>query len=233
MKKPRFTPLQIIVHIGGWAPLALITYNLFSDNLTANPIQAIEQQTGIQALTFLLFSLACTPLASILGWKELIQRRKALGDYGFMYAAIHVTIFVGLDYGFNLNAILRDVGTKWYILIGLTAFLLLLPLAFTSFKYWMKRLGKNWKRLHKLVYIISPLVAVHFLLSVKGDLTRLQGNIWQPVLYGSIALFLLILRISTIKVALIKLRTRLQNTLRGIKPATPKVEVDNKKRESV
>jgi sulfoxide reductase heme-binding subunit YedZ len=113
-----------------------------------------------------------------------------------------------------LQAILRDVGTKWYIIIGLIAFLLLLPLAVTSFKYWMKRLGKNWKRLHRLVYIISPLVAVHFLLSVKGDLTRLQGNIWQPVLYGSIALILLALRISKVKTGLTALRSRLQATLR-------------------
>jgi sulfoxide reductase heme-binding subunit YedZ len=209
MQKSRFTPLQILVHLGGWTPLALIAYNFFTNNLTANPIQAIEQQTGIHALTFLLFSLACTPLAAILGWKELIQRRKALGNYGFMYAAIHLTIFIGLDYGFNLGAILRDVGTKWYILVGLTAFLVLLPLALTSFKYWMKRLGKNWKRLHKLAYIISPIVAVHFLLSVKGDLTRLQGNILQPILYGSIALILLILRIPPVKTTLIGLRTRL------------------------
>jgi methionine sulfoxide reductase heme-binding subunit len=213
MKKPRFTLLQILVHLGGWAPLALIVYNFFTNNLTANPIQAIEQRTGIQALTLLLFSLACTPLASILGWKELIQRRKALGNYGFMYAALHVTIFIGLDYGFNLNAILRDVGTKWYILIGLTAFLMLLPLAITSFKYWMKRLGKNWKRLHKLVYFISPLVAIHFLLSVKGDLTRMQGNILQPILYGSIALILLALRITPVKTVLIGLRTRFRHWL--------------------
>jgi sulfoxide reductase heme-binding subunit YedZ len=209
MQKPRFTPFQVVVHIAGWVPLALIIYNFFTNNLTANPIQAIEQQTGIHALTFLLFSLACTPLAAILGWKELTQRRKALGNYGFMYAAIHLTTFVGLDYGFNLTSILRDVGTKWYIIIGLIAFLLLLPLALTSFKYWMKRLGKNWKRLHKLVYIISPIVVFHFLLSVKGDLTRLQGNILQPVLYGSIALILLALRITPVKTALIGLRTRI------------------------
>jgi methionine sulfoxide reductase heme-binding subunit len=228
MKKPRFTSLQILVHFGGWVPLALIVYNFFTNSLTANPIQAIEQQTGIHALTFLLFSLACTPLASIFGWKELLQRRKALGNYGFMYAAIHLTAFIGLDYGFNLLAILRDVGTKWYILVGLISFLLLLPLALTSFKYWMKRLGKNWKRLHKLVYIISPIVAFHFLLSVKGDLTRLQGNILQPLLYGLIALVLLALRISLVKTTLIGLRTRLQNVFRGVKPQSPSVE---KKRE--
>ncbi len=209
MKKSRFTPLQILVHLGGWAPLALSAYNFFAGNLTANPIQALEQQTGIQALTFLLFSLACTPLAAILGWKELTQRRKALGNYGFMYAALHVTIFIGLDYGFDLEAILRDVGSKWYILFGALAFLLLLPLAITSLKYWMKRLGKSWKRLHKLVYIISPLVVVHFLLSVKGDFFSLQGNILQPIWYGLIVLVLLALRMTPIKTTLIGLRTRL------------------------
>ncbi|HEY3310120.1 MAG TPA: protein-methionine-sulfoxide reductase heme-binding subunit MsrQ [Anaerolineales bacterium] len=216
-KKP--TLLQVIVHVGGWLPLALIVSDYFTHRLTANPIQAIEQRTGIQALTFLLLSLACTPLSSILGWRELTKRRKALGNYGFLYASIHVLTFIGLDYAFNFMSILRDVGTKWYILIGLLAFLLLVPLAFTSFKYWMKRLGKNWKRLHWLAYIISPLVALHFLLSVKGDLTRLQGNILQPLLYGSVALILLILRISTIKVGLMRLRTKLESRLRNMIPS--------------
>ncbi|MCX6066762.1 MAG: sulfoxide reductase heme-binding subunit YedZ [Chloroflexi bacterium] len=215
MKRP--TLLQIIVHVGGWAPLALIGYNFFASRLTANPIQAIEQQTGIHALTFLLYSLACTPLSAILGWKELTLRRKAFGNYGFMYAAIHLAIFIGLDYGFNFKSILRDVGTKSYILIGLLVFLMLLPLALTSFRYWMKRLGKNWKRLHRLVYLISPLVVFHFLLSVKGNLTRLQGNILQPLLYGSIALFLLLLRISPVKLALIGLRNRLQKAIQAAK----------------
>jgi sulfoxide reductase heme-binding subunit YedZ len=219
MEKRHYTMLQILVHIGGWAPLALIAYSFFAHQLTANPIQAIEQRTGLQALTFLLLSLACTPLSSILGWHELTQRRRALGNYAFLYAAIHVITFFWLDYGFNLPAIWRDVGTKWYIIIGLTAFLLLLPLAATSFNYWMKRLGKNWKRLHKVVYIISPLVAIHFLLSVKGNIFRLSGNISQPILYGSIALILLLLRISPVKNALIRLRTRIVLLLR--KPKSP------------
>jgi sulfoxide reductase heme-binding subunit YedZ len=207
MKK--LTLLQVGVHLAGWIPLAQIILDYFARRLTANPIQAIEQRTGIQALTFLMFSLACTPLGSILGWKELYLRRKALGNYAFMYAAIHLATFVGLDYGFDFETILRDTGTKWYILVGLAAFLLLLPLAITSFKYWMKRLGKNWKRLHRLVYVISPLVIFHFLLSVKGDLTRLQGNLTQPMLYGLTVGLLLVLRIPRIKNGLIGLRTRL------------------------
>lgn len=212
------------MHIGGWAPLGMIVYNFFGDRLGANPIQAIEQQTGIQALTFLLMSLACTPASSILGWKELTQRRKALGNYGFLYAAVHMLTFIGLDYGFKLGAIVRDVGTKWYILIGLTAFLLLLPLAITSFDYWKKRLRKNWKRLHKLVYIIAPLVVVHFLLSVKGDLFRLQGNIVQPMVYGGIVLVLLALRIPAVKGALIRARRRIGRREEGAYTGGPKQE---------
>lgn len=209
MKKPRFTPLQIIVHIGGWIPLIAILYGFFSRQLSANPIQAIEQNTGVHALTFLLYSLACTPLSAIFGWRELTQRRKALGNYGFMYAALHVTTFLWLDYSFNLLAIWRDVATKWYIIIGLTAFLMLLPLAFTSFKYWQKRLGKRWKTIHRMIYLIVPLVAIHFLLASKGDLFHWRGNIASPVFYGSVGLILLTLRISPIKLALIGLRTRI------------------------
>jgi methionine sulfoxide reductase heme-binding subunit len=221
MKKPRFTLLQIIVHIGGWIPLALILYGFFTNQLTANPIQAIEQRTGLQALTFLLLSLACTPLASIAGWRELIQRRKALGLYGFLYAALHVFTFFVIDYGLDLGAVWRDVWNKSYIIIGAIAFLLLLPVAVTSFKYWMKRLGRNWKRLHWLVYLISPLVVYHFVLVVKGNLSRLQGNLAQPLLYGSIAALLLVLRISKVKLALIGLRGRLKLRERPVPRPSP------------
>jgi sulfoxide reductase heme-binding subunit YedZ len=209
MKKTRVTLLQVIVHIGGWIPLARILFDFFTHHLTANPIQAIEQRTGLPALHFLLLSLACTPISSILGWMELTQLRKALGNYGFLYAALHVFTFFVIDYGLKLNTVWRDVKNKPYIIVGAIAFSLLLPLAITSVNYWMKRLGKNWKRLHKLVYIVSPLVVFHFLLVVKGNLTRLQGNLIQPILYGSIAIILLILRISKIKVALINLRKQI------------------------
>jgi len=214
MKKPRFTPLQIIVHLAGWIPLAVLVFNLFTHNLTANPIQAIEKRTGFTAITFLVLSLACTPLA-FLGWKELTQRRKALGNYGFMYAAIHVTIFVAVDYGLNLNAILRDVGKKPYIIIGATAFLLLLPLAVTSFNYWMKRLGKNWKRLHKLVYFISPLVVIHFFMARKGDFLNLKGDVFQPLLYAVVIGIFLLLRLAPVKTAWMRLRTRFLAPAKG------------------
>jgi methionine sulfoxide reductase heme-binding subunit len=214
VKRPRFTLLQIIVHIVGWIPLVQIVYGYFTRQLTANPIQAIEQRTGLVALNFLLLSLACTPAASILGWKELTQRRKALGNYGFLYAALHVFTFFVIDYGLDLVSLWRDVWNKAYIIIGAIAFLLLVPLAVTSLTYWKKRLGKNWKRLHKLVYIISPLVVVHFLLVVKGSIAQLQGNLSQPLLYGSITLVLLILRIPKVKLTLIGIRNQMSKIQR-------------------
>lgn len=207
MAKPRFTPLQLLVHLAGWIPLAVLVFDLSRDNLTANPIQAIEQRTGYTALVFLALSLTCTPLA-FLGWKELTQRRKALGNYGFLYAALHVTIFVTVDYGFNLNSILRDVGNKPYILIGATAFLLLVPLAVTSFNYWMKRLGKNWKRLHRLAYLIAPLVVLHFFMARKGNFLSLSGDVLQPLIFAVIIGLLLLLRLSPVKRAWTRLRAR-------------------------
>lgn len=219
MRTPKFpfTALQVLVHLAGWFPLAQMAWLLFTGGLSANPIQDLQQRTGINALTFLVYSLACTPLAVIGGWRELTQRRKALGNYGFLYASLHVFLFVAVDYGLDWNAMLRDVGTKWYILIGLAAFLMLLPLAFTSFNYWMKRLGKSWKRLHRLVYIISPLVILHFALAAKADFTTLQGNVAQPLLFGSVAILLLFVRIPFIKNCLIQLRQAIQARWQEIK----------------
>src|SRR5690349_11728541 len=117
MKRRQPTLLQIIVQIGGWAPLAILLLDFFTDNLTFNPIQAIEQRTGLYGITFLVLALACTPGASLLGFKELLSRRKALGNYGFMYAALHMLTFFGIDYGFNLALVWRDIWNKSYVIV--------------------------------------------------------------------------------------------------------------------
>jgi sulfoxide reductase heme-binding subunit YedZ len=120
-----------------------------------------------------------------------------------------VVLFFVVDYGLDLGAVWNDVRAKAYIYLGALAFLLLAPLAFTSFRYWMKRLGKNWKRLHRLVYIISPLVVAHFILVVKGNVAQLQGNLGQPLLYGAVVLVLLVLRLPPVRRALLGLRNSL------------------------
>ncbi|MCC6300374.1 MAG: sulfoxide reductase heme-binding subunit YedZ [Anaerolineales bacterium] len=195
----RYTPLQIAIHAYAWSVLALLIFDLATNNLSANPIQELEQRTGRHAITLLILSLACTPLNNLFGWRELIKRRRTLGLYAFMYATIHVIIFVNLDYGFAWSLIVQTIIEKPYIVFGLLGFLMLIPLAATSFDEWKRRLGKNWKRLHKTIYFIVPLLLLHYALGKKGDFFVLQGDIIRPLIYSIVAGILLIMRIPAVR----------------------------------
>lgn len=205
----RYTPLQIIMHLGAWFPLARLFFDFSAGNLSANPIQDMQQRMGRAAITLLVLALACTPLHAIFGWREPLKRRRALGLYAFMYVCIHLLIFINLDYGFAWSLILQTIVEKPYILIGLTVFALLIPLAMTSFDVWKARLGKNWKRLHKIVYLIVPLAVLHYAWAKKGDLFNLTGDITRPLLYGLIVAILLILRIPAVRKTLVNWRDRI------------------------
>lgn len=198
-KKNRLPWLQIAVHTGAWIPLAVLIYQFLTDRLTVNPIQAATQRTGDIALILLILSLACTPLNAYLKFSPALKVRRALGLYGYMYAAIHLLIFTGVDYGFNFKLILETIVEKRFVLIGIAAFLVLSILALTSFRWWMARMGKNWKRLHRLVYLVNLLVVLHFGLAVKGDLLRLQGDIGRPILAGVVVILLLFSRLPVVK----------------------------------
>ena len=208
MKKFRYTPLQIIMHIYAWSALARLLFDYFLGNLSINPIQDLEQRTGRAAITLLVLSLMCTPLNTLFGWKELLKRRRALGLYSFMYVSIHVLIYLDLDYGLAWSLIIQNIVEKPYIIFGVITFLLLTPLAITSFDIWKRRLKKNWKRLHQMVYFIAPLAVLHFALSKKGDIFQLQGDIVRPLIYGLVVLILLILRIPRIRKLFASLRAR-------------------------
>jgi len=202
------------MHIGGWYPITRLLIEFFAGTLSANPIQEMEQRMGRAAITFLVLSLACTPLNTIFHWREAIKRRRALGLYAFMYATIHVTIFVDLDYGFAWSLLVQTIFQKPYMIVGLTSFLLLTPLAITSFDVWKMRLGKGWKNLHKLVYFIAPLAVLHYAWAQKGDLFFLRGNIGRPLLYAVIVILLLIFRISFVRKLLVSLRERILSPFR-------------------
>ena len=219
----RYTPLQIAIHIYGWSALVRLIIDFINDNLTANPIQALEQRTGRHAITLLVLSLACTPLNNLFGWRELIKRRRALGLYAFLYATIHVIIFVNLDYGLAWSLIIQTIIQKPYIVVGMLSFLMLMPLAFTSFDIWKKRLGKNWKRLHQLVYLIAPLAALHYAWGKKGDFFRLQGEIIRPLIYSVIILVFLIMRIPQVRKVLASVRDRIVVLFRKREPQ-PKID---------
>ena len=201
------------MHVYAWSALAHILFDLITGNISPNPIQDLQQRTGRHAITLLVLSLACTPLNAIFGWRELIKRRRALGLYAFMYATIHMLIFVDLDYGLAWSLIFQTILEKPYIIVGVTTFLLLIPLAITSFDIWKQRLGKNWKRLHRIIYFIAPLAVLHYAWSKKGDFFALQGDIIRPLIYALVLTVLLTLRISPIKKILASARTRIQRAL--------------------
>jgi methionine sulfoxide reductase heme-binding subunit len=205
----RYTPLQIAMHIYAWSALVRLVIDFFNNNLTANPIQALEQRTGRHAITLLMLSLACTPLNTMFKWSELLKRRRALGLYAFLYATIHVIIFVDLDYGLAWSLILETIIQKPYIIVGVISFLMLIPLAFTSFDIWKVRLKKNWKRLHQTIYLIIPLVMLHYAWGKKGDFFELRGDIIRPLIYAIIAAILLILRIPPVRRFVASLRDRI------------------------
>src|SRR6266508_6715184 len=198
----RYTPLQVAIHIYGWSALVRLIIDFFNHHLTANPIQALEQRTGRHAITLLVLSLACTPLNNIFGWRELLKRRRALGLYAFLYATIHVIIFIDLDYGLAWSLIVQTIFEKPYIVVGAISFLMLIPLAFTSFDVWKMRLKKNWKRIHQTIYLIAPLVILHYAWGKKGDFFRLEGEIIRPLIYGLVVVVLLIFRIPQVRRAL-------------------------------
>jgi sulfoxide reductase heme-binding subunit YedZ len=184
--------LLVLTHIGSLVPLAVILWDWRMGNLTVNPIQAVTLRTGRFAIILLILSLACTPLNSLFSFRKVIPLRKWLGIYSAIYVGIHFMIFIGIDYGFNFSLIKLDLVTKRYVIVGFFAGLLLLPLLLTSTKGWQRRLKKNWKHLHKLVYIAGILASVHFIWLVKSDIRT-------PLIYAGIILLLLILRIPVVR----------------------------------
>lgn len=181
----------ILVHIACLLPIPWLILDAWQGNLTADPIRASILRTGKIALELLVLSLACTPLNSIFGFKPALRVRRALGDYSFLYTSLHFVIFVSLDYGFDVQLVMNEL-IRPYALVGLIAGLLLIPLAITSFSPWPKRLGKNWKRLHNLVYVINLLAALHFILVVKQGVT-------EPYLWMILIIFLLVLRLPPVR----------------------------------
>lgn len=189
-----------LTHLGALFSLVWLAFDYFAGNLSVNPIQDVTLRTGKPALVLLVLSLACTPLNIVLGWRGIIAARKWLGLYAFGYAALHFLIFIGLDYAFQWQFIWMDVGTKLYVIVGFLALLILLPLAITSTKGWMRRLGKRWKQLHQFVYIAGVLAVFHYVWVVKSDYR-------EPVAWGLLLGFFLLVRVPSVRKRIVNWRT--------------------------
>ena len=155
------------------------TFRGFTGRLSANPIEDITLTTGIWALRLLLVSLAITPLRRVTGWQRVIQYRRMLGLFAFFYASLHLLTYVVLDQGLAFEFILPDIVKRPYITMGMIAFTLMVPLALTSTKGWIRRLGRKWQLLHRLVYVSAAAACLHFLWKVKVA-------IGEPVYYAAI-----------------------------------------------
>lgn len=193
--------LRLLVHLGALIPLAQLLWDGYGSNLTANPIQEITVRTGKTALVLLILSLACTPANTLLGLRQVVPLRRPLGLYAFFYASLHLLIFTVLDYGLDPSLIWQTVLEKRFVVAGLAAFLLLLPLTITSTVGWQRRLGKRWKHLHRLVYAAAALAILHFVWLVKADRS-------EPLTYGAVLAFLLVVRLPAVRRTATRLRYR-------------------------
>jgi len=174
------------------SPLAVLIYDGINDNLTANPIEYITHYTGDWTIYFLLITLSITPLRNLSGKIFIVRFRRMLGLFAFFYGCLHFLTYFVLDQFFDFDAIIEDIVDRPYITVGFTAFVLLIPLAITSTKKMIVRLGSNWRRLHSLIYVITALGILHYYWLVKADIT-------VPLTLALIFTFLLAMRLPMAK----------------------------------
>jgi sulfoxide reductase heme-binding subunit YedZ len=187
--RPLILP-KTVVHLLALTPLAILSWQMWAvattggDALGADPVAEIEHRLGLWALRLLLLTLAITPLRQLTGWHVLVRFRRMLGLYAFAYASLHLAAYAVLDLRGAWPLLAEDIVKRPYITVGFLAWLLLVPLAVTSTRGWILRLGRRWASLHRLVYAVAVLAVLHFWWLVKSDLR-------EPALYAGIAALLL------------------------------------------
>lgn len=183
--------LKVVVFVNALVPLVLLLWDLYHKRVGPNPLQFATTTTGMLTLIFLSLTVALTPVRKIFGVNSLVKLRRMLGLFAFFYGALHLLTYIWFDRLFNLISVGQDVVRRPFILAGMVAFVLMVPLAVTSTNKMVKRLGgKRWAKLHRLVYLAAIAGVVHFWMLVKSDI-RL------PLTFGFILLFLLGYRLLT------------------------------------
>jgi sulfoxide reductase heme-binding subunit YedZ len=184
--KPKY--FKLVIFAACLLPLARLGWKAFNSALGANPIQVITFSTGTWTLVFLLLTLSITPLRKLTKQYWLIQYRRMLGLFAFFYVCLHFTTYIWLDQFFDLHSVYKDIYKRPFITVGFTAFVLMIPLALTSTRWSIRKLGKRWQKLHRLIYFSALAGVVHFLWAVKLDKR-------VPEIYGSILGVLLLYRV--------------------------------------
>jgi sulfoxide reductase heme-binding subunit YedZ len=182
---------KILVFLAALIPLARLLWKFFHDSLGANPIEVITHSTGDWTLILILTTLSITPLRRLTRQYWLISLRRMIGLFAFFYGTLHFLTYIWLDKFFDFHEILKDIAKRPFITIGFSAFILMIPLAATSTAWSIRRLGgKNWQRLHRLIYLTAILGVIHYIWLVKADKRK-------PIEYGIVLAILLAYRLIT------------------------------------
>ena len=153
---------KILVFLLALGPAALLVRAMLTGDLGVNPAETIQLETGRWTFKFLLLTLAVTPVRRLTGWNAVIQYRRMLGLFAFFYGTLHFTSYWAFDLVFSFGRMTADIVKRPFIAMGFAALMLMLPLAITSTKGWIRRLGRNWARLHRLIYASAICAAIHF-----------------------------------------------------------------------
>ncbi len=188
LKPAKLKKLKAILFAIALLPLARLLVLGLTTGLGANPVEFVIRSTGTWALSFLLITLSITPLRSLTGANWLVALRRMLGLYAFFYACLHATGYLWIDQWFDWTEIFKDIAKRPFITVGVATFIALIPLAATSTNAMMRRLGRNWKSLHKLSYTIAMTGVLHYFWLVKKDVT-------QPTIYAVVLAILLGIRL--------------------------------------
>lgn len=188
LSKRGWVVAKTVIWIAALLPAASLAWDGFRGGLGANPIEAIMLRTGWWGLTLLTVTLSITPIRRLTGWHSLVRVRRLLGLFAFFYICLHLTNYVVVDQWFDFAMILEDITERPFITVGFTAWLMLLSLAITSTRGWIRRLGRKWQRLHRLVYVAAGLGVLHFFWKVKAD-TR------EPLVFIAILAVLMLFRV--------------------------------------
>lgn len=188
----RIAASKPFVFVAALLPLMLLAFDTWRGTLGPDPVAQLEHASGIWALRMLLLTLAITPLRTLTGWNVLVRYRRMLGLFAFFYASVHLAIYLVIDLGGFWSQIFAEIAKKPFITVGFLAWLLMLPLAITSTKAMMRRLGRRWQLLHRLVYFAGALAALHFIWQVKWGESIAAI---EPVIYAAIFLVLMLARV--------------------------------------
>ncbi|MGE0354817.1 MAG: sulfite oxidase heme-binding subunit YedZ [Gemmatimonadales bacterium] len=184
--------LKGVLWIACLLPFVILIYDTVTGQLEAEAVRDIQHRTGLSALIILFVTLAVTPVRRLTGWNDAIRLRRPLGLFAFFYATLHALTYFVFDQSLSPALVAEDVMEHPWVLVGFLGWVLLIPLALTSTRGWIRRLGRRWQQLHRLVYLVAALGVLHFLWLVKKDIS-------EPALYGFILIGLLLSRLIIVR----------------------------------